>query len=311
MAEMMVGIDVSKAVLDVAWKAGAEFSAAAQFGNDTQGIAQLLARVKAQPVALVVMEASGGYETAAATTLAAAGVPVAVVNPKQVRDYAKARGLLAKTDRLDAQVLAGFGRDLHPPVRPLPGPAQRELTELLDRRLQLVQMRAQEKSRLETVLPVARKSVKEHLAWLDKRIHKLDLELTERLRASPLWQGKAQLLQSVPGVGKVTIWTLLSRLPELGHLNRGAVAALAGIAPYADDSGQRQGQRYIRGGRVEVRNVIYMATLSARTHNPTIKAMFERLTAAGKPFKVAMTACMRKLLTILNAMVKTQTPWQP
>ena len=311
MAEMMVGIDVSKAVLDVAWKAGAEFSAAAQFGNDTQGIAQLLARVKAQPVALVVMEASGGYETAAATTLAAAGVPVAMVNPKQVRDYAKARGLLAKTDRLDAQVLAGFGRDLHPPVRPLPGPAQRELTELLDRRLQLVQMRAQEKSRLETVLPVARKSVKEHLAWLDKRIHKLDLELTERLRASPLWQGKAQLLQSVPGVGKVTIWTLLSRLPELGHLNRGAVAALAGIAPYADDSGQRQGQRYIRGGRVEVRNVIYMATLSARTHNPTIKAMFERLTAAGKPFKVAMTACMRKLLTILNAMVKTQTPWQP
>ena len=235
---------------------------------------------------------------------------VAVVKPKQVRDYAKAKGRLAKTDRLDARVLPEFGRDLRPPVRALPSHEQRELTELLDRRGQLVQMRAQEKAGLTRILPMGRASIHEHIKWLDRRIEQLDIELTARLRNSPLWQVKVKLLKPVPGVGKVTLFTLIGRLPELGLLNRGAIAALVGLAPFNDDSGKRRGHRYIRGGRTEVRNVLYMATLSARSHNPVIKAMFERLTAAGKPYKVAMTACMRKLLTILNAIVKTHQPWR-
>ena len=213
MAEIYVGIEVSKDALDWARVEGFETRLEVRFGNDAEGIARLLCEVKAHAVALVVMAASGGYETAAASALAAAGVPVAVVNPKQVRDYAKAKGRLAKTDRLDARVLAEFGRDLRPPVRALPDQAQRELTELLDRRLQLVKMRVQEKTRLGTVMPVARQSVKEHIAWLDQRMANLEIELTARLQASPVWQVKAKLLQSVPGVGKVTLLTLLARLP--------------------------------------------------------------------------------------------------
>lgn len=310
MAEIYVGVDVSKDWLDVARVEGVEVTPMVRFGNHAEGIAELRSKIKASEVALVVMEATGGYETLAANSLAAAGVPVAVVNPKQVRDYAKAIGRLAKTDRLDARVLAEFGRDLRPAVRPLPDPAQRELTELLDRRLQLVHMRAQEKARLGTVLPVARPSIKEHITWLDQRIGQLDIELTARLRNSPAWKNKAKLLKQVPGVGKVTLFTLAGRLPELGLLNRGAIAALVGLAPFNDDSGKRRGHRYIRGGRMEVRNVLYMATLTAISHNPVIRATFERLTAAGKPFKLAMTACMRKLLTILNAILKTNRPWE-
>jgi transposase len=310
MAEMHVGVDVSKDWLDVARVKGVEVTPMVRFGNHAEGIAELLSEIKASEVALVVMEASGGYETLAANTLAAAGVPVAVVNPKQVRDYAKAKGRLAKTDRLDACVLAEFGRDLRPEVRALPDQAQRELTELLDRRLQLVQMRAQEKVRLGTVMPVARPSINEHITWLDQRIARLNLELTARLRNSPAWKSKTKLLKQVPGVGKVTVFTLMGRLPELGRLNRGAIAALVGLAPFNDDSGKRRGHRYIRGGRTDVRNVLYMATLTAIAHNPVIKATFERLTAAGKPFKVAMTACMRKLLTVLNAILKTNRPWK-
>jgi len=310
MAEMHVGVDVSKDWLDVAQVEGAAVTPSVRFGNHAEGIAELWCVIKVSQAVLVVMEASGGYETLAANTLAAAGAPVAVVNPKQVRDYAKARGRLAKTDRLDARVLAEFGRDLRPPIRALPDHAQRELTELLDRRGQLVQMRAQEKARLTTVMPVARPSIQEHITWLDRRIGQLDIALTARLRNSPLWQVKVKLLKAVPGVGKVTLFTLMGRLPELGRLNRGAIAALVGLAPFNDDSGKRRGHRSIRGGRMEVRNVLYMATLTATSHNPVIKAMFERLTTAGKPFKVAMTACMRKLLTILNAILKTNRPWK-
>jgi transposase len=310
MAEIYVGVDVSKDWLDVARVEGVEVTPMVRFGNHAEGIAELRSKIKASEVALVVMEASGGYETLAANILAAAGVPVAVVNPKQVRDYAKAKGRLAKTDRLDARVLAEFGRDLRPAIRPLPDQAQRELTELLDRRLQLVQMRAQEKARLGTVLPVARPSINEHITWLDQRIRQLDIELTARLRSSPAWKSKAKLLKQVPGVGKVAVFTLAGRLPELGLLNRGAIAALVGLAPFNDDSGKRRGHRYIRGGRTDVRNVLYMATLTAISHNPVIRATFERLTAAGKPFKLAMTACMRKLLTILNAILKTNRPWK-
>lgn len=307
MTAPVIGIDVSKDALDCASEPPA---LALRFTNDAPGIAALLAALPAANPALIVLEATAGYETTVATSLAAAGWAVAVVNPKPVRDFAKALGILAKTDRIDAAVLARFGARVQPQARPLPSNAQRELTELLDRRAQLVAMRVQEQTRLATALPVARESLREHIRWLNERISRLDRELTQRLRASPVWQAKAELLRGVPGVGKVTVFTLLAHLPELGHLNRHAIAALSGLAPFAQDSGRRHGQRTICGGRGEVRHVLYMASLTAIRCNPLIRAFFIRLSAAGKPFKVAITACMRKLLTILNAMVKTNTPWQ-
>ena len=311
MEAKFVGIDISKASLDFDCLPG---SAAQQFANDSAGISALVKLLKqsaaAQPIESIVLEATGGYETAVAIALAAAGLPVVVINPKRVRDFAKAHGILAKTDRIDAKVLARFGQQVAPPVRALPDAAQRDLAELLDRRLQLVSMRAQEKARLATVLPVAKKSVKQHIAWLDARIDALDIELTTRLRSSAVWKDKVELLGAVPGVGKVSLFTLLARRPELGQLNRGQIAALVGLAPFNDDSGTRKGQRYIRGGRTEVRNVLYMAALSAIRHNPAIKQFHERLIASGKPFKVAITASMRKLLTVLNVMSKTQSPWK-
>lgn len=305
-AEIFVGIDVSKASLDCAQQPEAE---ATRYDNTDAGIADLVSALHRQVPTLVVLEATGGYETAAATALAAAGFAVAVVNPKQVRDFAKCKGILAKTDRLDARVLAQFAQRIRPPVRALPDAAQRELAELVDRRMQLVVMRAQERARLATVLPVAKPSIVEHIAWLGTRIDDLDIELTHRLRTSSAWKVKVDLLKAVPGVGKVTLFTLLARLPELGQLNRRAIAALVGVAPFAADSGNRKGQRFIWGGRAEVRNVLYMATLTAVRHNAPINALFLRLIAAGKPFKLAMTACMRKLLTILNAILKTLQPW--
>lgn len=308
-SQWWVGIDVSKQWLDCAVIGVAVQTS--RWRNDEAGIAALIGALQTEPIGLLVLEASGGYETAAATTLSAAGVPVAVVNPKQVRQFARAKGILAKTDRIDARVLAEFARVIRPTVRALPDAQQRELTELVDRRAQLVAMRAQERVRLATVLAVARNSIHEHIAWLDQRIGELDVDLTHRLRTSEVWQAKADLLQAVPGIGPVTLLTLLARLPELGALNRGAIAALAGLAPMAADSGQRRGVRFVQGGRAEVRLALYMATLSAKRHNPPIRSLFERLRAAGKPFKVAMTACMRKLLTILNAVLKSKQPWTP
>ncbi len=307
MEAKFVGVDVSKAILDMDCL---PVSAPQQFSNDAEGIDALVRRLKGSAVERIVLEATGGYETAAASALAAAGLPVVVVNPKRVRDFAKASGILAKTDRLDARVLAAFGQVIAPPVRALPDAAQRELAELLDRRMQLVTMRAQEKARLGTVLPVARRDIEQHIAWLDKRIGKFDADLRERLRACDIWKEKVTLLDSVPGIGKVSIFTLLARLPELGALNRGQIAALVGVAPFNDDSGRRRGNRYIQGGRAEVRCVLYMATLTATRCNPAIKQFFDRLIASGKPFKVAMTACMRKLLTVLNMVLKNKEPWK-
>ncbi len=307
MQECFVGIDVSKAGLDChVLPAGQGL----RFGNDAAGIAGLLQWCSQLKPALVVLEATGGFETAAASALGAAGVGLAVVNPKQVRDFAKALGILAKTDRIDARVLALFAQRIRPQVRALPSQEQRELAELVDRRAQLVSMRAQEQTRLASALPVARPSISEHIRWLDERIGGLDIDLTHRLRTSDAWKVKAKLLSGVPGVGKVSVLVLLSRLPELGTLNRRSIAALVGLAPLAADSGQHRGKRFIWGGRAQVRSVLYMATLTATRHNPLIKAFFERLSAKGKPFKVAMVACMRKLLTILNAMMKTNQPWQ-
>jgi transposase len=301
-----VGVDVSKATLDFDCL---PVSTVRQFSNDAQGIEALVSLLRDSEVERIVLEATGGYETALACALAAVGLPVVVVNPKRVRDFAKAKGILAKTDRLDAGVLALFGQVIAPPVRALPDETQRELTELLDRRMQLVAMRAQEKARLGTVLPIARRDIEQHIAWLSKRIEKFDDDLTKRLRTTEVWKDKVEILDSVPGIGKVSIFTLLGRLPELGDLNRGQIAALVGVAPFNDDSGKRRGQRYIRGGRTEVRCVLYMATLTAKRCNPAIKQYFDRLKATGKPFKVVMTACMRKLLTILNIMMKNKQSW--
>ena len=312
--DIFVGIDVCKAWLDVARVPalpGAEAGAlASRVDNEEGARAVLVEQLKQLRPTLVVLEATGGFETALASQLFAAGVPVAVVNPKRVRDFARASGIVAKTDKLDAKVLATFAQCLRPQVHALPDETQQEITELVDRRAQLVAMRAQEKTRLATVKPVARKSVREHIAWLDERIRQIERDLDGRLKESPLYRPKYDLLGSVPGVGRVTITTLLGRMPELGTLERKRIAALAGVAPFADDSGKRRGQRYIQGGRADVRCVLYMAALSARRCNPVIKAMYERLRAAGKPFKLAITACMRKLLVILNAMLKTQQPWR-
>ena len=306
METKFVGIDVSKLTLDFDCL---PVSVSRQFANDAVGIAALVALLQDSGVERIVIEATGGYETAVVSALAVAKLPVVVVNPKQVRDFAKAMGHFAKTDKLDAKVLALFGERMKPPLRTLADEAQRALANVLNRRLQLVTMRAQEKGRLATVPAVARKDIELHIAWLDKRIAKLEINLGDRLKKSPVWCHKAELLESAPGVGEVTTFSLLADLPELGTLNRQRISALVGLAPFPDDSGKRQGQRYIRGGRAEVRCVLYMATLSAKTHNPAIKAMFDRLIAAGKPFKLAMTACMRKLLTILNAMLKKNEPW--
>jgi len=307
MKTKFVGIDVSKSVLDFDCL---PVSATRQFSNDAEGIAALVNLLKDSGVDRIVIEATGGYETAVGSALAVAGLPVVVVNPKQVRDFAKAMGHFAKTDRLDAKVLALFGERIKPPLRKLPDEAQRALADVLGRRSQLVVMRAQEKARLAMVTTVARKSVEQHIAWLDKCIAKLDVDLGDRLRKSPVWCSKATLPDSVPGVGNVTTFSLLAQLPELGTLNRQKIAALVGLAPFSDDSGKRKGVRYIRGGRADVRCALYMATLTAIKHNPPIKAMYDRLIKVGKPFKLAMTACMRKLLTILNAMLKTNQTWK-
>jgi transposase len=234
---------------------------------------------------------------------------LAVVNPRHVRDFARAFGILAKTDRIDASVLAAFAEKVHPPVRPLPDEDRRELIDLVDRRRQLVTMRAEEKTRLSQATASARQDIKEHIEWLDERLRRLDIDLTAKLRSSSLWKAKEEILISVPGVGRVTVFTLLARLPELGALNRRAIAALTGVAPFARDSGQHRGRRMIWGGRADVRSVLYMAAVTAARINPVIKSFYLRLKQAGKPAKVALTACMRKLLTILNTMLRTNQSW--
>jgi len=301
-----IGIDVSKQWLDVATLPERETR---RFSNDGAGQEQLGAWLIQLAPELIVMEATGGFETRVATALAAEGLALAVVNPRHVRDFARAFGILAKTDRIDASVLATFAEKVHPPVRPLPDEDRRELIDLVDRRRQLVTMRAEEKTRLSQATASARQDIKEHIEWLDERLRRLDIDLTAKLRSSSLWKAKEELLISVPGVGRVTVFTLLARLPELGALNRRAIAALTGVAPFARDSGQHRGRRMIWGGRADVRSVLYMAAVTAARINPVIKSFYLRLKQAGKPAKVALTACMRKLLTILNTMLRTNQSW--
>jgi len=302
-----IGIDVSKQWLDVACLPEREVQ---RFANDGPGLEQLRPWLAHLAPELIVLEATGGFETRAATALAAEGLALAVVNPKHVRDFARAFGILAKTDRIDALVLAAFAEKVHPPVRPLPDEERRELIDLVDRRRQLVTMRAEEKTRLAQATAAARQDIKEHIQWLDERLRRLDIDLTAKLRSSSLWKAKEEILTSVPGVGRVTVVTLLARLPELGSLNRRAIAALTGVAPFARDSGQHRGRRMIWGGRADVRSVLYMATVTAARINPVIRSFYLRLKLAGKPPKVALTACMRKLLTILNTMLRNNQSWQ-
>ena len=302
-----VGIDVSKATLDVAVRpSGEQWSAA----NDDGGIPPLVKRLRPLAPALIVLEATGGFETAAVGALAAAGLPVVVANPRQVRDFAKATGQLAKTDVLDAQVLALFAERVRPEPRPLPDEAVRGLDALLTRRRQLLEMRTAEHNRLGLAPVAVRRDITQHIHWLDRRLRDVDSDLDQAIRSSPVWRAKEDLLRSVPGVGPVVSRTLLGELPELGTLTHRQIAALVGVAPRARDSGTLRGKRVVWGGRAPVRAALYMAALVARRYNPVIRVFYERLRAAGKAPKVALVACMRKLLTILNAMVRSNSYWR-
>jgi transposase len=301
-----VGIDVAKDELVVATRPVLAHWVVA---NTAAGWAELVERLRPQAPSRVVLEATGGYETAVVAALAAAGLPVVVVNPRQVREFAKATGQLAKTDRLDAAVLALFAERVQPAVRPLSDDETAELAALVLRRRQLIEMLVAEKNRLGLARKAVRKDLKSHIADLERRLRITDTTLRAAIEASPVWRAKDDLLQSAPAVGTVVSLTLLAELPELGQLTRKQIAALVGVAPVARESGTMRGRRAIAGGRAAVRAALYMAALVATRVNPIIRAFYHRLLAAGKPKKVALVACMRKLLTILNAMVRTHTPW--
>jgi transposase len=307
-SQIFVGIDVAKAQLDIALRPTGERWA---LTNDDAGIAVLVPRLQAIAPQLIVLEATGSYQRAVVAALAAAGLPVAVVNPRQARDFAKATGQLAKTDALDARALAHFAEAVRPMPRPLPDTQADELRALLARRRQLVTMRTAEQNRLGSAPPRLQPDIQAHITWLNTRLTTLDDDLDTTLRASPVWREREELLRSVPGIGPVCARTLLLDLPELGTLNRQRLAALVGVAPLNRDSGTLRGRRTTWGGRAHVRATLYMSTLVAVRYNPVFKAFYERLRAAGKAAKLALTACMRKLLTILNAMVKHHAPWQP
>jgi transposase len=304
-----VGIDVSKNVLDVhVLPAGEHW----QVSNDGAGCAQLIERLKPLGEAvLVVMEATNVFWRMAAAALASAGLACAVVNPRQVRDFAKAMGKLAKTDALDAEVLALFAQRIQPPVRALPSAQCQVAAEMLTRRAQLMGMRVAEKNRLATAsAKKVRKDIQTTIAFLEKRLGALDQEIDTWLQSTPIDQSRANLLQSFTGIGENTARSLLITLPELGRLSGKQIGALAGLAPFAKDSGTQRGERHIRGGRSAVRAALYMPAISAIQHNPVIRALYQRLVQAGKHHYVAITACMRKMLVILNAMLRSNQPWK-
>src|SRR5512142_870516 len=306
-SECWVGIDVAKVHLDVVtWPAGERRRVA----REEAGLVDLTGWLSAQRPVLIVLEATGGLEVAVVTALGEAGLPAAVINPRQARDFAKATGRLAKTDVLDAEVLARFGAAIHPEPRPWKDKETQALTALIQRRRQRVEMRVAEQNRLTSAHRQVRPDIPATLDWLDARLQDLDGDLQRRLRASPVWREPDDLLRGVPGIGPVTAATLLATLPELGTLNRRQISALVGVCPFHRDSGQYRGRRMIFGGRAGVRAVLYMAAVTASRCKPVITAFYERWRAAGNPAKVALTAGMRTLLTILNAMLKAKTPWQ-
>jgi transposase len=303
-----VGIDVAKASLEVAVHQSAD-RWTVEYTDPA--VATLVARLTALTPSLIVLEATGGLEVPLVGVLAAGGLPVVVVNPRQVRDFAKATGRLAKTDTLDAAVLAHFAAAVRPPVRPLPDAATQGLAALVTRRRQLVDMLTAERSRLSCAPKVLHKELQAHIRWLERRITGVDADLDQAVRTSPVWRAQEDLLRSAPGVGPVVARTLLAQLPELGTLSHKTTAALVGVAPLNRDSGRFRGRRQVWGGRAAVRAVLYMGTLAAVRCNPVLRACYLRLRAAGKLPKVALTACMHKLLTILNAMMKHQQRWDP
>ena len=302
-----IGIDVAKATLDVAVRPTGETW---RLANEPSAVAALLPRLVARHPTLVVLEATGGFEHVIVAAVAAAGLPVVVANPRQVRDFGRAVGQLAKTDRIDAALLALFAERVRPEPRPLPDAAAQALEAVLTRRRQLLEMLTAERNRLGFArAPQIRRGIQQHIRWLERQLVDVDRDLAQAIQASPVWRATEDLLRSVPGIGPIVSRTLIGELPELGHLSRKQIAALVGVAPLARDSGTLRGKRLIWGGRAAVRAVLYMGALVATRHNPVIRAFYQRLRKAGKPAKVALTACMRKLLVILNAMVRTETPW--
>jgi transposase len=305
--EVFVGIDVSKDHLDIGvYPNGRTW----QVTHDEAGSQQVLKELLRLKPQLIVLEASGGFETALAIELSEAGLPAVVVNPRQVRDFAKAHGILAKTDRIDAQVLARFAETIRPELRPLPDEAQRELEGLMVRRRQLVTMMTAEKNRLPRASKEVIRGIQQHLQWLKKQLARVDEEIGRRIQHNDVWKRDEKVLRSVPGVGPGVSRSLLAGLPELGKINHKKIAALVGVAPFNCDSGKFRGRRRIWGGRQHIRSILYMGTVSAIRWNPLIRSFFLRLVDAGKSKKVALTACMRKLLIILNAIMASKEPWR-
>jgi len=308
MERIFVGIDVAKQHLDIHVRTTDE---SFRLLRDEAGLGRLVERLRPLGPVLVVLEATGGYEVPVAAALGSAGLPVAVVNPRQIRDFARATGQLAKTDTLDARIIALFAEAVQPEARPLPTAQAQALGELVARRRQLTDMLGAESNRQQQAHdPRLQRRIATHIRWLTKALAELEADLDDTIRSSPLWRAQDNLLQSVPGVGGVTAFTLIADLPELGHLDRRKIAALVGIAPLNRDSGAWRGRRMIAGGRPTVRCVLYMAALTAIRFNPVIAHFYQRLTAAGRPKKVALIAAMRKLLTMLNAILRDQRPWQ-
>jgi len=308
-SKLFIGVDVSKGWLDVSVRPTSE---GWRESNDEKGVAAVVRRIVELQPALIVLEASGGYQVPLAVALARATKVLCVVNPRQVRDFAKATGRLAKTDAIDAAVLAQFAEAIQPEPRPLPDEATQELDALVTRRKQIVEMLTAEKNRL-GICPSAstRREIRLHIKWLEQRLRATNKDIDRGIRQSPVWREHENLLRSVPGVGAITAMTLIAELPELGTLTHKQIAMLVGLAPLNRDSGTMTGKRHIWGGRASVRTALYMAAFTARRCNPVIRAMYERLIAAGKARKVALIACARKLLTILNAMVHAKTRWAP
>lgn len=306
-APIFVGIDIAKDFLDVASTARSDLK---RFGNEPTGWLTLMDELHQSEPNMIILEATGGLERPLAMVLATAGLPVRVVNPRQVREFARATGRLAKTDAIDARVLAQFGEAVRPPLRRLPDAATYELQALVLRRLQLIEMLKAEKNRLRRAATSVRGSLERSIQSVQSLLAEVESAIAEAVRSTPAWLEKDRLLRSAPGVGPVLAATLVAGVPELGTLNRWQVAALVGVAPLNQDSGQFRGKRRVWGGRAHIRPALYMAALVASRSNPTIRSLYRRLIEAGKPRKVALTACMRKLLTILNAMARTSSPWQ-
>jgi transposase len=308
LSKVYIGIDLSKKFLDIG-----EYPANRQWRlpNDAQGLSQLLTELQKIKPSLIVMEASGGLEHSVAEKLDEAKFKVAILNPRQVRNFAKAKGYLAKTDAIDAQVLAQYGKTMMPPVRPLPNKITRKIQSMISRRQQLVGMIVAEKNRLKQSPDDLIELIEDHIAWMSNQLSELNNEIESMIKHRKVWSKKMDLLQTVPGVGPKLGATLVAHLPELGQLSHKQIASLVGVAPFNRDSGRWTGKRQIWGGRGQVRTMLYMATLSAIKYNDVIKSFYVRLKAAGKPSKVAHVACMRKLLVFLNAMVQSDQPWQP